>query len=191
MVKMTCPRCGEPLLAERHPWVLSDDGNGKTRVFDSARWQQPLTVGGRRPLFPGTRASWCLLLGEELGKLVVELREAGVVAPPLRLQVGLRPFEPAGEVLGSLRRRDGIGLRLCKVEVQTMTGLLRDGQLVGQPLPGGFGAPSPIVGGVDSGLGRCDRQPGLFEVVESLVASSWWAAAVAAASLSRSCNSSR
>ncbi len=38
---MTCPRCGGLLLAEVHPWVLSDDGNGKTRVFDSDRRGEP------------------------------------------------------------------------------------------------------------------------------------------------------
>lgn len=35
MPDMTCPRCVEVVLADRHPWVLNDDGSGRARIFDN------------------------------------------------------------------------------------------------------------------------------------------------------------
>jgi len=38
---MTCPRCGEELFADRHSWVLNDDGSGRTRIFNNDRDGEP------------------------------------------------------------------------------------------------------------------------------------------------------
>ena len=35
MAITTCPGCGETVTVDRHPWVLHDDGTGRTRILDN------------------------------------------------------------------------------------------------------------------------------------------------------------